>query len=438
MAIRAAAAALLFASGALVACGDAGQSGQPGQSGQGGQDGQVGASGETGSSVDGQQAADDRRTAWSSDERGAPKAGRSGDDSSMEQQFAMPSAVKWHEGGLEEALAAAAKQKKKVVLKVGAYWCPPCQTLDVEVFSKQSFADALEAWAVPVHVDVERDDGRAVAERYSVMAYPTMLVLDGDGNELGRVVDAHPADELAATLKSIAEGQDPLEARAAALAAKPEDVGLKMELADAYANAAKRDKADQLFKEIEESEASKSPPGEYAAKAKYARAIMILDKLDKKPLAAITELRDLQKLYPDSKEARRAYRQLGRMLHRLGRSAEAMVELEAMLALGPSDADVLSNFVWFSFRERCGTSRGLEVAKKAATLFPDNAEFAYLQAELHEQLGHSQEALVSIRRALEIEPASAFYARQVERFEAAAAGTAPAGDDSAKAPAVAP
>ncbi len=71
-------------------------------------------------------------------------------------------------------------------------------------------------------------------------------------------------------------------------------------------------------------------------------------------------------------------------------------------------------------------------------IYEQNAEFFYLEAELHEQLGHPDEALASVERARALEPESAFYARQVERFAAAArtpgVATKAVGTEASQAP----
>ena len=53
---------------------------------------------------------------------------------------------------------------------------------------------------------------------------------------------------------------------------------------------------------------------------------------------------------------------------------------------------------------------------------PDDADLRYVEAELLHLLGRHDEALAAIQKASAIEPKSAFYRRQIKRFQQAAQG----------------
>ena len=81
------------------------------------------------------------------------------------------------------------------MLDVVAAWCGPCKVMDKTTFSDP----AVVAWAkknvVPARVDAEKGEGRRISARYQAFSFPTMLFLDGTGNEIDRLVGAFgPAD----------------------------------------------------------------------------------------------------------------------------------------------------------------------------------------------------------------------------------------------------
>jgi len=325
------------------------------------------------------------------------------------------SAVKWFHGSLDAALAQAKKDGKIVFVDVGAYWCPPCRKLDEEVFVDAAVGDALGKGYVAVHIDAEKGEGPDVVREYRVQAYPTLLVLEPGGMEKGRVVDFLPADDLLAALGRIEQGENVLADAVAELEAKPDDVALRQRLGHLYVLAGRREQANAEYEQVLEAD----PTNEMglAAKVLYDQAFFIQFKLDDDAPGAIAALRKLQSQFPDSAEALRAHRHIGRMLNRLGKTDEAIAELDAMLSADPEDTALASSYGWFSFRQQCKPARGLEVVRAALEADPKNADLLYLEAELAEMTGDRQAARVAIGRALEVEPASAFFRRQVERFE---------------------
>jgi tetratricopeptide (TPR) repeat protein len=247
-----------------------------------------------------------------------------------------------------------------------------------------------------------------------VQAYPTLLVLEASGVEKGRIVDAMEPPALLAALTNIAGGGSALAELEKKVAAAPDDLQARYELGTAYALAARRDEAEAAFARVIAGDANNEKG--LAAKAMFDRAGFIVAKLDKKPEEAVAAYRELQAKFPATKESVRAYRQIGRELHKLGRDDEAVASLEAMVATKPDDVDLKSSFGWFAFREKCGQAAGLKAVDDGIARAPDDAELHYLRAELLSQLGRAGEAAGAIREAARLEPKSAFYKRQVRRF----------------------
>lgn len=324
------------------------------------------------------------------------------------------SAVQWFEGEFEAGLAAAKAAGKLVLLDVGAYWCPPCRKLDEEVFVRPDVGAALSELFVALHVDAEKGEGPDLVARYKVQAYPTLLVLEANGAEKGRLVDAMAPEALTKALAAIAAGGSALSELERKVAAAPDDLAARYELASAYALAARREEAEAELSRVIAGDPDNAKG--LAAKAMSDRAALVVAKLDRDPERAIALFKELQQKFPKAKESLRAYRSIGRELHKLGRDDEAIASLEAMVAAEPDNVDLKASFGWFSFRERCRPEAGLKAIDQGIAQAPSNAELYYLRAELQHLLGRGADALTSIREAARIEPESAFYKRQVRRF----------------------
>ena len=104
--------------------------------------------------------------------------------------------LEWHTD-LAKAQAQAKAEKKMVMLDfTGSDWCGWCIKLNKEVFATEEFAAFAKKNLVLVEVDFPRKKempadqkkaNQALAQKYSIKGYPTLVVLDGEGKELGQL-----------------------------------------------------------------------------------------------------------------------------------------------------------------------------------------------------------------------------------------------------------
>ncbi len=103
---------------------------------------------------------------------------------------------------LTQALAQAQKNQQLLFVDFAASWCPPCIRLEHEVFPTAAFQSATKDYVL-VRVDVDREENYQWTQKYSVKAFPTMIVLDSNGQEIARYLDYMKADLLAAKLTDV-------------------------------------------------------------------------------------------------------------------------------------------------------------------------------------------------------------------------------------------
>ena len=111
--------------------------------------------------------------------------------------------IKFEKGTFAEILAKAKAQKKLVFMDVYASWCGPCKRMAAEVFTQKKVGDYFNATFVNAKFDAEVGEGRTIAARYGVNAYPTFLLLNGDGKRVGKMVGGSPADEFIRQVKEL-------------------------------------------------------------------------------------------------------------------------------------------------------------------------------------------------------------------------------------------
>lgn len=94
--------------------------------------------------------------------------------------------ARW-EQSLEAAKKRAQVEKKVIFLDLWAEWCGPCQALKKNVFPT-SEAQAVLKKVIPLEVMVEKRDGtpmpegQALAKKFHLQAFPSLFILDAQGN----------------------------------------------------------------------------------------------------------------------------------------------------------------------------------------------------------------------------------------------------------------
>lgn len=116
--------------------------------------------------------------------------------------------VIWETGTLEETLQKVQKNKKgPQLIFVDCYtsWCGPCKYMANTVFPMTEAGDYFNAGFLNIKIDMEKGEGPQVKKKYDVRAYPTFLILDMNGHEVGRVVDS---DELQPFIRKIEKAKN--------------------------------------------------------------------------------------------------------------------------------------------------------------------------------------------------------------------------------------
>ena len=189
----------------------------------------------------------------------------------------------------EAAKAQAAKEGKLLLVDFsGSDWCGWCKKLDREVFAKPEFLEGAKKDFVLVMVDSPNDksllsekaakQNPELLKKYSVGGFPTVMVMDADGNVLETTGyrDGGPVPYL----EHLAEIK---KSSAAIVALKKEIKGMKK------GSPARLAKIDAAFADAGDETLAKhanyinellanDPDGKYAARYPYVKFVMPLER----------------------------------------------------------------------------------------------------------------------------------------------------------------
>lgn len=112
--------------------------------------------------------------------------------------------IKWEEGTLMQALKKAKENGEKLVfLDCYATWCGPCKYMANQVFTTKEAGDYFNSNFVNIKIDMEKGEGINLAKEFRIQGYPTFIILNSNGKEVGRIVGGAPIGEFIEKVKAI-------------------------------------------------------------------------------------------------------------------------------------------------------------------------------------------------------------------------------------------
>ena len=115
--------------------------------------------------------------------------------------------VNFFQGTWEEANAKAKAENKLIMVDAFTYWCGPCKMMDKTFFhNNEAVATMINTHFIAYKVECEHDFGIQFARKFRVMAYPSLLFFNADGQVLDRKMGFNAdQDEFLSQLKSFVD-----------------------------------------------------------------------------------------------------------------------------------------------------------------------------------------------------------------------------------------
>lgn len=103
---------------------------------------------------------------------------------------------------LSEVLEIAKSEKKLVFVDCFTEWCGPCKMMANQEFVKKEAGDFFNPLFVCTKIDMEKGEGPELAKKFQVSAYPTFLILNAEGELVGRCVGGSTIDRFIPLVKN--------------------------------------------------------------------------------------------------------------------------------------------------------------------------------------------------------------------------------------------
>lgn len=99
---------------------------------------------------------------------------------------------------IDQAKNQAADNNQYIFVDAYTSWCGWCKRMDKTTFQDEMTAKFFNENFVNLKMNMEKGKGPALARKLKIRGYPTFVILDKDGNLVGKAVGYQTTDQLIA------------------------------------------------------------------------------------------------------------------------------------------------------------------------------------------------------------------------------------------------
>lgn len=265
-----------------------------------------------------------------------------------------------------------------------------------------------------VKINGDSLEGKRLRDIYHYPGYPTIILFDTAGNEIDRLIGFEPekSQEYIRTLVDYTEGRGTLADYLNRLQVEPNNSDFNYQVAKKYYDRTAYKVALPYIQKVIELQQT----GEKAAEMRYlwANAEAQLQQ-DLKPLIAYTQTSR------DSIWLKQAYLDITRYYRRQRQVDKVLATYEAALRHFNKDAQLMNSYAWYIFQNEVKSAyqRGIEVARRAVQLAPEEDGIWDTLGQLLFAAGRVEEAIEAMTQASLLNPDESSYKENLNRYKAA-------------------
>jgi tetratricopeptide (TPR) repeat protein len=323
--------------------------------------------------------------------------------------------VAWDQPPYKDILKKAQKEDSHVFIDFYATWCGPCKRLDQVTYKDEKVVAYLNS-IVAVKYDAEKDEGKVLAKQFKVKAYPTLVLLGPDGNEVDRHVGYLDPDQFLEIIEGYQNGIGTVGYYQAELEKNPGDLEVLYALGMKHADAVRPDEARAALEKVLEID------GDSKNKADIWSSLGYVMYADDRYDEAAAYYNKLIAEFPDSKEKDDAYQMLARVYYAMDKKDDSIKAYVTYIDGHADDPSALNAFAWFCAKRGFGFDEALPAALKAADLSDRDPGILDTLAELYFAMGDYGNAIKIGEEALTKQPEDQYLKDQLAKFRKAAEG----------------
>ena len=244
-------------------------------------------------------------------------------------------------------------------------------------------------------IDAEKGEGIELAKRYGVRGFPTILLVDKEGEEIDRIVGFRPPEKFYTEVDRIEKGPS-LKSLKESISRNQDDLEACLALGKKYVERDDFEKAEALFNKIL-ADGKASPILRIQAEGQLA--IAAFTKSRGKEVAALEKFFEA---HAAGSEAVDHARHLHYHYQRKKDFDKAIQTGEYLIQHGPEkeQAEFFNNFAWFLATNGMEVKKALRLARKAVELSPKSAHIIDTLAEALFRNGLYKEAVETQKQAV--------------------------------------
>ena len=336
---------------------------------------------------------------------------------------------------------------KLVLVDFETEWCVWCDRLDTDTYTDQRVIEFAKKNLISKKIDAEKNNGPQQKKKYRVMGYPTILLLDSEGNEIDRIVGYRPPEEFLNELNRIKNRENTLSDLITRYKQNINNSSVKIDLAEKYILMNLPDSARSLLDNIYSYQKKKHQldfsvsfnlSQLYYKIRSLDRSIEILDQIvdsgvdssdiayffrllyKSKRSSDIDALLEYAELSENIDRKQKSYWQIIRILKKYKREPDLEAELYLkVIDLYTSDykylPSLLNSFAWRMTELEKNLDIALVKINKALE-YGEDIKILDTKAEVLWKLNRSEEAVEIIEKCILGDPQKQYYKDQKKKF----------------------